>query len=1358
MQFGYALGLAIIMIFWEDIGDGQVEPGWYLFGVLSCYGVFLMVMAQVIPQYTLCTSLGHLVDQKQLQETVALYRLEEAERKQKRKLAESASFFMDDSSVVIVGGDMQESKESNQKKIKNIQSKDLSKEDGTEAPIKTISLKPSSQKQELSVKEKKAKLNDDKTQLLAELVKMDTQTLRMVIPKPAPKPTRAGAIRDRRNRRKSVSDGVQTMRMMGMGTSAAAANLLIENDNGFASLPSVVEPTKSLEGPAQTLDDTALAKRDIAAKRRERRARHKAVSASAVIKSWQDLSVTDSNAARAPGATADGLAKPFFSSSYQAKGRLTRHLPGGLLPLAESNSSNQIMDDTALARRDVQANRRERRARHKAVSASAVIKSWQDLSVTDASAPSEIASSLSNSFGRPSPGGLHPLEESSACKGNGSGLQQARIDEETSEQPDQLFSDEVPPSLSGDAEVTDSLPLQEDFPNEFDKSIQKVLETDELGDDDDDDTVDTAKSIGVLSDVSVDVPPSSTAGGWATASQKQSAWIEPLKGLSVSEIKGRLRRFYISNRYLSMSHVFGTITCFFFVGNRVEILLHEDGVIVYGDQTIVLKAHVSFWLEVVWLASFLLGSFMIIFLFPKSERVGSEEARSLVLAAAFDILISGACLGLLFYADSKRCCDSEIEDYGSEKYENASGNDYDNLHRILGGAELDSAYGSGYGNSEYGYGNSYNKNRDCCPFWGYRWYGGLGTIEPLTSLVGLRVMRFLVARIIVRYFDGKATSSRPGDDTSEVDGKEKNPFRTVLFGPSERKSAHKASGGKRSSMRDEIGTPLHLWEKAIARYPDIVEKYGEFSSQLFQAMLGLELLDDTTDDANMVSDDIVVEESPPENKELNDTDEPENTESPQKDHATRSHRRDRSTGQCFVLAGKQYENLPLEAQEIILSGKLGKPVHCKSSANLLRLEEDVNGDGVDSPTATVRAPAAKSLADQQLEFEIDDEKLALESKADNHGFIAPSARLVRSMRRCDRRLVPLLTTWGPVDVAITRFEIVYFEAIDDSNVTTERTSARLALIATKGGKGLRLCDVAIGRKVVGHLDLSEVVDVHVERDMPIVDLSMLDDLEASNTDAIESQLLTEYWHDGESRETTDDRSPAMQSRGIRWAKVKEDRLRLTTIHGILFLRFYSDLEDTEAHLERSLKENEQEGPITKNISFQWAQTIGRFCGRDQLKQILPHLGDNTVEELRDYLEVVHYHEKEAAEKLASKKGHHRRLASTDFFFPTPTEKPSPAKPHRRFRSSVSFGPSETSSAERQKSNPKTLRHAQSFNSKPPIAANATNIKKKLRRSISAGESASSSGPTNYGRSSSDIVLADKFDEEVDHSMDFDGVI
>eukprot|EP00593_Proboscia_inermis_P002534 CAMPEP_0171294074 /NCGR_PEP_ID=MMETSP0816-20121228/2445_1 /TAXON_ID=420281 /ORGANISM="Proboscia inermis, Strain CCAP1064/1" /LENGTH=219 /DNA_ID=CAMNT_0011765521 /DNA_START=486 /DNA_END=1142 /DNA_ORIENTATION=- len=109
----------------------------------------------------------------------------------------------------------------------------------------------------------------------------------------------------------------------------------------------------------------------------------------------------------------------------------------------------------------------------------------------------------------------------------------------------------------------------------------------------------------------------------------------------------------------------------------------------------------------------------------------------------------------------------------------------------------------------------------------------------------------------------------------------------------------------------------------------------------------------------------------------------------------------------------------------------------------------------------------------------------------------PDEILIRRMRRCERRLPPLLKEWLQVDAVLTKYEIVLLEVCDILNENREGSSdenilriiaeenpmrgtpsleqlnkAHKALVATHGGKGLRLRDVICGRKVVGHLLLS----------------------------------------------------------------------------------------------------------------------------------------------------------------------------------------------------------------------------------------------------------------------------------------------
>ena len=78
MQFGYALALSIVIIFWSVINEGAIPGYWYVVVIAISYVFFLHVVAKSIPRYTLCTSLGQLVDSKRLHETVSHFYLDEA--------------------------------------------------------------------------------------------------------------------------------------------------------------------------------------------------------------------------------------------------------------------------------------------------------------------------------------------------------------------------------------------------------------------------------------------------------------------------------------------------------------------------------------------------------------------------------------------------------------------------------------------------------------------------------------------------------------------------------------------------------------------------------------------------------------------------------------------------------------------------------------------------------------------------------------------------------------------------------------------------------------------------------------------------------------------------------------------------------------------------------------------------------------------------------------------------------------------------------------------------------------------------------------------------------------------------------
>lgn len=338
----------------------------------------------------------------------------------------------------------------------------------------------------------------------------------------------------------------------------------------------------------------------------------------------------------------------------------------------------------------------------------------------------------------------------------------------------------------------------------------------------------------------------------------------------------------------------------------------------------------------------------------------------------------------------------------------------------------------------------------------------------------------------------------------------------------------------------------------------------------------------------------------------------------------------------IVLEEKKYCKLAPEVQEIIVAGKLGCPV--KSCHNL---------EGLMS-----REPSSPNLLDLAnpdgpVEFEVDVAQMEIDRLESTSAFKFPNARLVRSMRRCEKKLLPLLTHWKQVDVVLTNHEIVYVH-VDDGEGSDDgkqlREAGRQALAATKGGKNLRLCDVSAGRRVIGHMSFSDIVSVYVER-VPRLPESV--PRSAQETTAELNHGHVEYWQD----KPEDDRGESLVDRQKRWDSIHQDSLRIETISGVLYLRFCFDLEDTEAHPERVIAESDETNPIYKDTALQWAQTIIRQCKVGQLKQPLPHFGANDQSELRDFLQIVPREEKTRG---------HRRFASASVRNPT--------KPNRHARS------------------------------------------------------------------------------------------
>jgi hypothetical protein len=1327
MQFGYAIALAIVIMFWSDLGE--VAPYYYFVATLVCYGIFVSVLAKVLPQFTLCTSLGHLVNKDRLNETVALHRFHEEQRRRKRKLVQLTFGENLDESILCVQEMPGESTDNLLMKIdpatgetkavtllnhqdsagalsSTVQSISSGSSSGFHQGLYNKDGMPRSASAENMISKTSVpsvssgdsyispNTPKEKSSLLAELVKMDTSQLRQQL-----RDERNNARRT--NRKKAVSDGVQAMRGMGgPPPDMSKMKLVVPAPNASKDKSAGEATTTVFSG---TVDDAEIQRQDRATRKANRKAtRKKSVSASSIIQSWRSIE-EDGVETKAPQKAPlsqiaeDGhhqrtksSSNPDMINSWQQKQQQATTGDGVNFVLKHPNHQ-KTTDDPAILHRQLRAERmaqeRQDRRRNRAASASAVIQSWQDHSINDppATMPSEVSE-----------------EEDSFFLGSN-----APADDDNNEKSEDLNG-----TIDGAPAVGDKLEEREEgvtvvnladaslLPeaNENAPRAKKSVGFSSMDDDDDDDhsdssfigntkhstdgadddsTVDTGKSVGELSDV----------GGVAQSgfdSYRSSYYWEPpwyvklQQRLSPTAIKKFYHGYFVGGSHALFSHVFGSIIVFFLIGMRLETFNAVTGIYAPSVNTWELRLNVAFWWQATWYMLFLIVSGLAVWAVHPSECKSIPERRAFA-AAVFDIFLSILCLTLLFVADAQRCCDGES--YGLEE---GLGRRF---LRLLKGEEEEpkDSYGE---ESLYAAADPYASESgiydddiytQCCPFWGSRTYGGYGNIEPCTALIGLRVLRFYFAKHFVRLMAkdaGKeaASSASTNQEHSAEDHHDDG------HGDKSAEDHHDdGHGDSHGHVGADKGTALELWQLAIAKHPQIAEKYGQFSGELFQAMLGLDIIEEDCNTKSVASI--------------------KHSMSPSTSAGDLPALNDESNHPHYKLTGDQYSSLSEEAQGFILAGKLGKPV--KSMANLLEHSTSVG----DLPTLHEESAtegehaAAKPPTSTNLEFEVDDDLLAEEEDAESD-FIAPNARLVRSMRRCERRLYPLLKEWTPVDVVITDYEIVYFDVESDSddNLSPElrkkKEALRVALHATKGGKGLRLMDVAAGRKVVGHLALTDVTQVHVERHMPLIDVSYLE-RDEQNID-VGNQPASEYWQKTSHIEVHD------HSRMLRWAKVKQDCLKLVSIHGTLLLRYYSDLNDVESHLEASAAEDELFGAMKKNISFQWAQTIAHTCGIDQLKQPLPHFGTNDTEELRDYLEVVHHKPAEAR--------HHRRVSS-NFMGNHNSSYHSSLNSHHDLSTSAGAG------AQRPKP---TLRPSKSFGDNAPVLEKAKSMR-FFRLSSSAGD-------------------------------------
>ena len=154
----------------------------------------------------------------------------------------------------------------------------------------------------------------------------------------------------------------------------------------------------------------------------------------------------------------------------------------------------------------------------------------------------------------------------------------------------------------------------------------------------------------------------------------------------ITSCNEKFRAFFVSRIYKFFDGLCGTMLCFWLVGMRTDVFLVASDIVNESKNTFDLEVYLAFWWEFGMLSLFVSISICTFFLFFVFNR--GQITSTYCLASFFDVIISSACLFILIL--------SEVHRGPSEKF-------------------------------------------------GHRTSGGVGDIEPFTSLIALRPLRFLLA-------------------------------------------------------------------------------------------------------------------------------------------------------------------------------------------------------------------------------------------------------------------------------------------------------------------------------------------------------------------------------------------------------------------------------------------------------------------------------------------------------------------------------------------------------------------------------------------------------------------------------------
>ncbi|KAL3802312.1 hypothetical protein HJC23_007137, partial [Cyclotella cryptica] len=247
---------------------------------------------------------------------------------------------------------------------------------------------------------------------------------------------------------------------------------------------------------------------------------------------------------------------------------------------------------------------------------------------------------------------------------------------------------------------------------------------------------------------------------------------------------------------------------------------------------------------------------------------------------------------------------------------------------------------------------------------------------------------------------------------------------------------------------------------------------------------------------------------------------------------------------------------------------------------------------------------------------------------DQNIFAFPSSKLIRRMRRCEGKLLPLLDKWMLVDVVLTNHELVIFEVPDDDSLPLRTTNSAISF--SDGGRGLSLVDVAIGRRVLSQFLIDDIDFIDIEHSLAISGDGEIEDIESNHQD------VREFWQGFANTVKYD-----FIDMSKRWSRVDEDRLKIhfTNGCGTLYLRLLVDLKEKESS-KNSRQLQGESCSLLATVGTEtkiWCRTIARLRGATNLRMSLPHFGGTGADEIEDFIRITD-------RDSAGKKQHRRGLS------------------------------------------------------------------------------------------------------------------